>query len=90
MLYLSHKGVHADFVPADRDKDMFKDHSFKPPLTMDAGTHQGAPMWLQNQRNSWHGVEYPYHSKLDIGEYYKRYAETLHSVDESVGIYWII
>jgi N-acetylglucosamine-6-sulfatase len=43
------------------------------------------PMWVQNQRNSWHGVEYPYHSDLDIGEYYKRYAETLLAVDDSVG-----
>jgi N-acetylglucosamine-6-sulfatase len=40
---------------------------------------------LQNQRNSWHGVDYPYHNNLDIGEYYKRYAETLYGVDESVG-----
>lgn len=85
MLYLSHKGVHADFIPAARDKGRFKDYSFKPPLTMEIGTLQGAPMWLQNQRNSWHGVEFPYHSDLDIGEYYKRYAETLYSVDESVG-----
>jgi len=85
MLYLSHKGVHADFVPADRNKGKFKDHTFLPPLTMEPESHQGAPMWLQNQRNSWHGVEYPYHSKLDIGEYYKRYAETLYGVDESVG-----
>ena len=43
------------------------------------------PMWVQNQRNSWHGVEYPYHSDLSIAEYYKRYAETLLGVDESVG-----
>lgn len=85
MLYLSHKGVHADFLPAERNKGMFKDHSFKPPLTMEIGTHTGAPMWLQNQRNSWHGVEYPYHSSLNIGEYYKRYTETLYGVDESVG-----
>jgi len=42
-------------------------------------------MWVQNQRNSWHGVDYPYHSTLDVGEYYKRYAETLMAVDESVG-----
>jgi N-acetylglucosamine-6-sulfatase len=42
-------------------------------------------MWVQNQRNSWHGVDYPYHSDLDIGQYYKRYAETLLGVDESVG-----
>jgi N-acetylglucosamine-6-sulfatase len=42
-------------------------------------------MWVQNQRNSWHGVEFPYHSDLDIGEYYKKYAEALLGVDESVG-----
>jgi N-acetylglucosamine-6-sulfatase len=42
-------------------------------------------MWVQNQRNSWHGVEYPYHSSLDIAEFYKRYAETLMGVDESIG-----
>lgn len=42
-------------------------------------------MWVQNQRNSHHGVEYPYHAELDIAEYYKRYAETLCAVDDSVG-----
>jgi N-acetylglucosamine-6-sulfatase len=85
MLYLSHKGVHADFVPAERSKGMAAGHQFLPPGTMASGVHRGAPMWLQNQRNSWHGVEYPYHSSLNIGEYYKRYAETLYGVDESVG-----
>lgn len=85
MLYLSHKGVHADFLPAERDKGMSAGHRFVPPVSMSSGVHRGAPMWLFNQRNSWHGVEYPYHSNLDIGEYYKRYAETLHSVDASVG-----
>ncbi len=85
MLYLSHKGVHADFIPAQRDKDRFKDHTFKPPVSMAIGSQKDAPMWLQNQRNSWHGVEYPYHSQLDIGEYYKRYSETLLGVDNSVG-----
>ncbi|PIQ22925.1 MAG: acetylglucosamine-6-sulfatase [Cytophagales bacterium CG18_big_fil_WC_8_21_14_2_50_42_9] len=84
-LYLSHKGVHDNFVPADRHKGKFADHKFMPPATMMPGVHQDAPMWLQNQRNSWHGVSYPYHSNLDIGEYYKRYAEALLSVDESVG-----
>lgn len=85
MLYLSHKGVHADFIPAQRDKDRFKDHTFKPPVSMAIDSQKDAPMWLQNQRNSWHGVEYPYHSQLDIGEYYKRYSETLLGVDNSVG-----
>lgn len=85
MLYLSHKAVHGNFIPADRHKGMFKDYVFNPPSNMKVGAVQGAPMWMQNQRNSWHGVEYPYHSSLDIGEYYKRYAETLYGVDESVG-----
>jgi N-acetylglucosamine-6-sulfatase len=46
---------------------------------------QHRPMWVQNQRNSWHGVEYAYHSDLDIAEYYRRYCETLMAVDESLG-----
>lgn len=85
MLYLSHKGVHADFSPPERYKNDHKDDAFKQPATMAPGTHIGQPMWVYNQRNSWHGVEYPYHSNLDIGEYYKRYARTLKGVDESVG-----
>lgn len=85
MLYLSHKGVHSDFVPPDRYKNDYKDDFFKQPSTMALGTHEGQPMWVHNQRNSWHGVEFPYHSNLDIGEYYKRYARTLKGVDESVG-----
>ncbi|WP_299359279.1 sulfatase [Mucilaginibacter sp.] len=85
MLYLAHKGVHADFIPAERDKGRAQKFEFKPPYTMNPKNVEGAPMWVQNQRNSWHGVDFPYHSTLDIGAYYKRYAETLYSVDASVG-----
>jgi len=83
-LYLSHKAVHSEFIPAERHKGKFKDQKFVPPpsLTADAIDR---PMWVQNQRNSWHGVDYPYHSTLDIAEYYQRYAEALCAVDESVG-----
>ena len=86
-LYLSHKAVHADFQPAPRHKGMYKDAKFVYPPTMAASGEmaQHRPMWVQNQRNSWHGVDYPYHSVLDVGEYYKRYAETLMGVDESIG-----
>ncbi len=86
-LYLSHKAVHAEFEPAPRHKGVYKDAQFVCPKTMAAeGEYaQGRPMWVHNQRNSWHGVEYPYHSDLDIGEYFKRYAETLMAVDESIG-----
>jgi N-acetylglucosamine-6-sulfatase len=84
-MYLSHKAVHAEFEPAPRHKGKFKDKKFVPPQTMTPGTVRNAPMWVQNQRNSWHGVDYPYHSTLDIEDYYRQYAETLCGVDDSVG-----
>jgi N-acetylglucosamine-6-sulfatase len=86
-MYLSHKAVHSEFEPAPRHKGRYQNEKFKYPPTMAATGEmaQHRPMWVQNQRNSWHGVEYPYHSTLDIEEYYKRYAETLLAVDESIG-----
>jgi N-acetylglucosamine-6-sulfatase len=86
-LYLSHKAVHSEFIPAERHKNKFENEKFTPPPTVaaDGEMARNRPMWVQNQRNSWHGVEYPYHSGLDIAEYYKRYAETLLAVDESIG-----
>ena len=87
-LYLSHKAVHADFIPAERHKGRYANATFIPPVSqappIDPATPR--PMWAQNQRNSWHGVEFPYHdSNLSIADYYKRYAETLLAVDESLG-----
>ena len=86
-LYLSHKAVHADFVPPEKHKDRYKDREFVYPKSMAKPDepNQHRPMWTQNQRNSWHGVEYPYHSDLNIGEYYKQYVETLGGVDDSTG-----
>lgn len=84
-LYLSHKGVHSEFIPADRHKGMFSEHKFKVPASMDSGANPLQPMWVQNQRNSWHGVDFPYHSNLNIEEYYKAYAETLFGIDENLG-----
>jgi N-acetylglucosamine-6-sulfatase len=83
-VYLSHKAVHAEFIPAERHKGKFDRAQFVPPASLSA-TAVNRPMWVQNQRNSWHGVDYPYHSTLDIEDYYKRYAECLCAVDESVG-----
>lgn len=86
-LYLSHKAVHAEFQPAKRHEGMYKDAKFVYPPTMaaDGEMAQNRPTWVKNQRNSWHGVDYPYHSTLDIADYFKRYAETLMAVDESIG-----
>jgi N-acetylglucosamine-6-sulfatase len=86
-MYLSHKAVHSEFVPATRHAGRYKNAKLVPPLTMAASGEmvQHRPMWAQNQRNSWHGVDFPYHSGLNIAEYYQRYAETLLAVDDSLG-----
>lgn len=87
-LYLSHKAVHAEFVPAERHKGRYDGKEFVPPPTMTPSADDAArnvPRWVRDQRNSWHGVEFPYHSTLDLREYYQRYAETLLAVDDSVG-----
>jgi N-acetylglucosamine-6-sulfatase len=82
-MYLSHKAVHAEFEPAPRHKGRYQNAKFVYPASMNTGENK--PMWVQNQRNSWHGVDFPYHSELDIAAYYKRYAETLMGVDDSIG-----
>jgi N-acetylglucosamine-6-sulfatase len=85
MLYMGHKGVHLPNTPAERHSGMFKEYEYEVPLSGLPGKHKGVPMWAQNRRNSRHGVEYPFLTTLEVAEYYKRYAETLYSVDESVG-----
>ena len=86
-LYLSHKAVHSGFMSAERHLNLYAKETFKPPKTMAATGEfaQHRPLWVQNQRNSVLGAEYSYQTGVDIGEHYKRYAETLLGVDESVG-----
>jgi len=86
-LYLSHKAVHAMFVPAKRHENLYQDAVIPRPATQ-ANTpenYAGKPMWVKNQRNSWHGVDFPYHSDLDINEYFREYCRTLAGVDDSIG-----
>ena len=86
-LYLSHKAVHADFQPEAKYDQKFSSKPFQRPVGEELvqGNTQNLPRWLLDQRNSWHGVDFPYHSQLDIEQYYKRYCEALCSVDDSVG-----
>ena len=86
-LYLSHKAVHANFTPAERHAGKFKDLPFKRPASEanSEDNYAGKPRWLKDQRNSWHGVDFPYHSALDIEKYYKAYCESLCAVDDSIG-----
>lgn len=84
MLFLAHKAVHAEFYPAPRHEGRYAGATFRYPDTMAAGA-EGRPMWVENQRNSWHGVDFAYHDQLDVGDYYKRYMETFLAVDEGMG-----
>lgn len=87
MLYLSHKAVHAEFVVADRHKGKYQGMKMpvSPQETASEAYYKDKPMWLKNQRNSWHGVEFPYHSDLNADEFYQQYCEALLAVDESIG-----
>lgn len=86
-LYLSHKAVHADFQPARRHKGQYADVDIKlPDPDADAAAPgAGKPMWVINQRNSWHGVDFPYHSDLSIEAYVREYYAALSAVDDSIG-----
>ena len=86
-LYLSHKAVHANFTPEEKYDQKFAGKPFKRAQS-EAKVEKNElnrPRWLLDQRNSWHGVDFPYHSDLNIEQYYKRYCEALCSVDDSVG-----
>jgi N-acetylglucosamine-6-sulfatase len=86
-VYLSHKGVHQDFVPAERHKGTLATPRLSPPKSQAFPPEQEAlrPRWVRDQRNSWHGVDYPYNTRLDVSSYFQGYAETLRGVDDSIG-----
>jgi arylsulfatase A-like enzyme len=95
-LYLSHKGVHAEFMPAARHKNAYKDIRIAyPPSMFPPGDKRGnndttdynyndVPQWVKEQRYSWHGVDYMYHGAIPFENFYRKYCETLLGVDESI------
>jgi N-acetylglucosamine-6-sulfatase len=86
-LVLSSKAVHAEFVPAPRHRGRYASAPIPYPATManTEANYRGKPDWVRAQRNSWHGVDYMYHGQMQFDEFYRRYAETLLALDESVG-----
>ena len=87
LLYVSHKAVHADFLPPDRHAFKFDKAEFPPPPnpTTHPELFKDAPMWVRNQFNSRHGVEFAYYTGIDLAKYQRRYLEALLAVDDSVG-----
>jgi len=86
-LYLSHKAVHSEAKPPERYAKQYADLDIKLPASM-ANTEEnnrGKPMWVRNQRNSWHGADFLYHTDQPLTEYVREYYRTLSPVDESLG-----
>ena len=89
-LYLSHKAVHSPMAPAKRHLGMYKNQPYTLPPTYyqtlgDDYKKLGWPDWVKQQRYSWHGVDFPYHTHQPIEELVQAYCETLMGVDESIG-----
>ncbi|WP_250890049.1 sulfatase family protein [Sphingobium nicotianae] len=86
-LYLSHKAVHSDPLPPPRYAHQYDDAKFVLPASA-ANTpenYAGKPMWVYNQRNSWHGINFFYHADVKMTDYLKYYYGTLSAVDDSLG-----
>ncbi|MDF0708791.1 MULTISPECIES: sulfatase/phosphatase domain-containing protein [Flagellimonas] len=89
-MYLSHKAVHSEFKPAKWHKGKYKGKKIDLPSTYDQ-TKTGEwrdlkwPKWVAEQRVSWHGVDYTYHTNIGIHGFIQAYCETLLGVDGSLG-----
>lgn len=86
-LYLSHKAVHSDAKPAPRHRGQYDSTRFELPETVKITPEymQGKPMWVKNQRNSWHGIDFFYASDRKMTDYLRDYYGALSSVDDSLG-----
>jgi arylsulfatase A-like enzyme len=86
-LYLSHKAVHSDPLPAPRHRGQYDDQEFAIPAsaTNNPKNYEGKPRWVYDQRNTWHGVDFFYNSDMKMSEYLRYYYSTLSAVDDSVG-----
>lgn len=88
-LYLSHKAVHSPLAPAKRHKGMYANQKYTLPATYYQTMNDDYkalkwPEWVKQQRYSWHGVDFLYHSHQNIEEIVQTYCETLKAVDESI------
>ena len=85
MMYLSHKAVHSNFTPAERHRGMYDGRVKLPANHKVEDYKENTPRWVRDQRNSWHGMDFPYHSEVDITRYYQNYSESFSAVDDSIG-----
>lgn len=86
-LYLSHKAVHSDPLPAPKYASQYRDAKFKLPESAadKPENYVGKPRWVYDQRNTWHGIDFFYNADVPMTEYLKYYYGALSSVDDSLG-----
>ena len=84
-LHLAHKAVHSNFTPPERHEGTYADETFVVPMPLTPDNYEGKPRWVFDQRNSWHGVDFPYYSDIDLQVLQRRYYETLLAVDDNLG-----
>jgi len=75
------------FIPASRHVGRYANQPFAEPASMafTPRNYADKPMWVQNRKNSRHGVDVPFGNKIDMPTIYRQYMETLLAVDDSVG-----
>jgi N-acetylglucosamine-6-sulfatase len=86
-LYLSHKAVHGPFTPEPKYEGSLADAPFTlpPSAAKVSGNQLNRPRWLLDQRNSWHGMDFPLHTGSTAEALLRSYCEALRSVDDSIG-----
>ena len=83
-----HKAVHSNSAaarPLHRTSTRTWRSSCRPAPPIRRRTTAASRLWVQNQRNSWHGVDFPYHTDRPFTEYMRDYYRTLSAVDDSLG-----
>jgi len=92
-LYLSFKAVHFPFQPAPRNHGKYQECKVPLPETM-AYTErnlESQPHWVRERRFGIHGIDHMQTRPFDndplpkFDDFYRRYAETVTSLDENVG-----
>jgi len=86
-LYLSHKAVHGPFAPEPKYEGTLAEEPFTLPDSSRKLTDNqlNRPRWLLDQRNSWHGMDFPLHTGSTTEAFLRSYCEALRSVDDSIG-----
>ena len=92
-LQLAHKSVHFDFKPAPRHLGRYERFPVKRPVTManTEANYDSQPRWMRERRYSIHGVDHMETGPFDndpvpnFDNLYRRYCETVHSLDENIG-----